>query len=151
MRVGHVVEVQRIRRGEPRNDADFLDAKQNQGRPHHVEPLNREEEHPKRDRRIRPLGDEAYAVVTDEHSSPWTMVAARRLGGKYLVSSVRTVFPLPAFSPLGPYSKEKADRCFLWCVPLFLSHAFPCSPCRPRSQSGFHTSQTPRIGSHRDS
>jgi len=67
VRIGHVVQVERICRGEARNDSEFLDAEENERRPNHVEQLDGDKEHPEGDGAVDFLRREAHAVVANEH------------------------------------------------------------------------------------
>src|ERR671922_1606144 len=67
VRVGHVEQVERIGRGDSRNDADLLDAEQNERRPYDIEPLNGDEENPQRHGWVALLNREADTVVTNKH------------------------------------------------------------------------------------
>jgi len=67
VRVGHVVEVQRVGRRKPRDDANLFDAQQDEGRPHDVEELDSHEEDPEGNGIVTLLGEEADAVMAYEH------------------------------------------------------------------------------------
>ena len=60
-------EVERIRRGDPRDDADLLDPNEDEDAPEHVEQLDRDEQRSQRDARVAALRGEAHAIVADEH------------------------------------------------------------------------------------
>src|SRR4029077_11419817 len=69
MRVGHVVQIERIRRGDSGHDAHLLDAQENARGPENVQKLYRQKKHPERNRRLSALGGEARAIVAYKHCS----------------------------------------------------------------------------------
>jgi len=68
--VGHEDEIERVRGRDSRHDPHPLHAEQHERRPHHVEPLHGEEQHPEREGRVDLLRGEAHAVMADEHGRP---------------------------------------------------------------------------------
>ena len=68
VRVGHVVEIERVGFGEAGRDPQPLDAQQHQDRPDHIQPLHGDEPHPQRHAPGGRLDRERNAVVTDEHA-----------------------------------------------------------------------------------
>jgi len=67
MRVGHVVEIERIGGGEPRCQLHLLDAAQDQPGPHDVDQLTRDEQRAEGQALIDRLRGERRAVMTDHH------------------------------------------------------------------------------------
>src|SRR4029079_12171485 len=67
VRVGHVVQVERVCRGDAWDDPDFFDPEKHQDRPHHVHKLHGKKQNPKWDRLLPGFTGEAGSVVTDEH------------------------------------------------------------------------------------
>jgi hypothetical protein len=67
MRVRHIVEVERIGRGETGDDAGLLDSYENEWGPQHIQELHRKKEHPERYCWLRPLRRKAHPIVTHEH------------------------------------------------------------------------------------
>jgi hypothetical protein len=76
MRVGHVVEVERIGLSEPGIDAQLLDAQEHEDRPDHVQPLHGDEPDPQGHSPSCPLNGERDTVVADKHG-----LHLQRLGG----------------------------------------------------------------------
>jgi hypothetical protein len=67
MRVGHKVEIQRIYRGDPRNDADLFDPQKHEHSPKYIQQLHRKEQDPQRNRLLPCFRRQAWSVVTDKH------------------------------------------------------------------------------------
>jgi hypothetical protein len=64
VRVRHVIQVERVGRGDAGNDADFLNPQQGEDRPEHINELHGDEKQPQRDTFLCSFGGKANAVVT---------------------------------------------------------------------------------------
>ena len=67
MRERHVIEIERICRGDPGNDPDLLNPQQNQDCPDDVDELYGDEQDPQGNDWLPGLACEAGSVMTDEH------------------------------------------------------------------------------------
>ena len=64
----HVVEVEPVRLREAGDNSNPLDANEDECPPEDVQHLDRDEQNPQRNREFNALGEEARAVVSDEHT-----------------------------------------------------------------------------------
>src|SRR6266568_617289 len=67
VRVRHVIKIERISRGDSRNETHLLDPKQNKWRPQKIQQLHGHEQNPERDLISRRFDRERNAVMPDEH------------------------------------------------------------------------------------
>src|SRR6266487_449032 len=69
VRVRHVIKIERISRGDSRNETHLLDPKQNKWRPQKIQQLHGHEQNPERDLISRRFDRERNAVMPHEHSA----------------------------------------------------------------------------------
>src|SRR5665213_462664 len=91
MRIGHIIKIEIASLREARNDFHFFDSGHHRDRPHHVQPLDGDEEHPERNAAHSRFRAKGGPVVADEHATP--------------------LRPIPIFGRPGPRGIE---RCNIW-------------------------------------
>ena len=92
VRERHVIEIERICRGDPGNDPDLLNPQQNQDCPDDVDELHGDEQDPQGNDWLPGLACEAGSVMTDEHRICFTCWEFR-LGMQSLNAALGPKFP----------------------------------------------------------